>query len=222
MLLYSITDGQAPWPQIRDRALAAARAGVDFVQLRVKPASAGELFTWARELAEAFRALPSPRARLLINDRLDIALAAGADGVHLPAAGLDPARVRAALDGATGRGASRGASRFWIAASSHAAAEVVAAARAGADFAVLGPIFATPSKAAFGPPLGLAPLRAAVAGLAGIAPSFPVLALGGITAENAAQCLAAGAAGVAAIRLFHSDDPAALVAALRSQSAARR
>lgn len=174
--LYCISDGTG-WRGL-DRLLAAAAAGADAIQVREKQLSTPELLQFCRHLRATL-----PACKLLINRRLDIALAAGFDGVHCPAQGLPPLRLRAALPPG-----------FLIAQSCHSTEEVAVAR--GADFCVLGPIFATPSKAAFGPPLGLDPLRVAAA------LGRPVLALGGITAENAGACLAQGAAGIAAIRLF--------------------
>lgn len=166
--------------------------GVEALMLREKDLGDGALLALARR---ARRALPPP-AIVLVNGRLDVALAAGCDGVHLPASGLPVAALRAGL----GRAA-------LIGCSTHTADEIVAAARAGADYAVFGPVYPTPSKARYGPPTGLAGLRRAVAAarsVAGRAP-MPVVALGGVTAERLAEVIAAGAAGVAGIRLFQDD-----------------
>jgi len=124
---------------------------------------------------------------LLVNERADIARAAGADGVHLPARSLDAATVRATF------GAD-----FLIGVSTHSVAEVRAARTAEADFVVFGPVFQSPSKTIYGAPLGLGKLQAAAAECA----PFPVIALGGIDQSGAADCLRAGASGIAAIRLF--------------------
>ncbi|MGN6593329.1 MAG: thiamine phosphate synthase [Terriglobales bacterium] len=174
----------------------AARAGVGLLQVREKQLNTRELLAVCQALRGA---TVGTGARLLLNERWDIALEAGLEGVHLPAAAAAPARVR--------RQVPRG---FVIGVSCHAPAEVAAAE--GADFAVLGPIFATPSKAAYGPPLGLEALREAAR------QQLPILALGGVTADNAAACLAAGAAGVAGIRLF---EDAGAVAALRKGTGPR-
>lgn len=158
----------------------AARRGATLIQLREKDLPARELFA----LAQAAQArLAETGAKLLINDRLDIALAVGAGGVHLPAAGLPVAAVR--------RAAPAG---FLITRSCHSPAEAAAAARDGADFCLFAPIFPTPSKPG-AIPLGIEALRAAAA-------HARVLALGGVTEENIAACLAAGAAGMAGIRYF--------------------
>jgi thiamine-phosphate pyrophosphorylase len=158
--------------------LAAAR--VDGVQLREKDLDDRSLLDLARRARAAL-----PHARLLVNGRLDIALAAGADGVHLPADGLPVAPLRARFGPAV-----------LIGRSTHRLDEVADAHAAGADYVTFGPVFATPSKEAFGPPAGVAALsRAAAAGL-------PVYALGGVTLELLADVASTGAAGAAGIRLF--------------------
>ena len=122
-----------------------------------------------------------------MNDRVDIALAAGADGVHLTAQSL-PADVVRNICGP----------EFLIGTSTHSLAEARAAQTAGADFVVFGPIFDTESKRAFGEPQGLDKLREVTSELG----QFPVLAIGGITRENFAACVDAGASGIAGISLF--------------------
>ena len=143
---------------------------------------------------------------LLVNDRVDVALAVGADGVHLPADGLRVAEVR----------------RLWpaalVGASTHSEAELERAAEDGADFAVLGPVFDTPSKRAFGSPLGLEGFAARSRKIAARWPSLPVFALGGVDAARAPLLRAAGAAGVGCISaVLAADDPGA--AALRLYTA---
>ena len=125
----------------------------------------------------------------MVNDRVDVARAAGADGVHLTARSL-PAHVVRMTCGA----------EFLIGVSTHSVEEARAARVGGADFVVFGPIFSTESKLAFGPPQGLAAFRAITRELDG----FPVLAIGGITFDNIAACLSAGASGVAGITLFNN------------------
>jgi thiamine-phosphate pyrophosphorylase len=127
------------------------------------------------------------KTRLLVNDRLDIALAAGADGVQLTARSL-PADVVRKICGP----------EFLICVSTHSLAEAQTAQVAGADFVVFGPIFDTESKRAFGEPQGLDKLREVTNKLG----KFPVLAIGGITRENLAACVAAGASGIAGISMF--------------------
>jgi thiamine-phosphate pyrophosphorylase len=164
-------------------------AGLRAVQLREKDLPAGALFRLAGEL----RALTWRfGARLLVNDRLDVAVAVGADGLHLPADGLPPAAARRVL----------GHDRL-LGASVHAAAEASAAGREGADYVFFGPVYETPSKRAYGPPRGLDGLAEACA-----RSPVPVLAIGGVTAERVADVARAGAAGVAVIRpLLEAGDP---------------
>jgi thiamine-phosphate pyrophosphorylase len=135
-------------------------------------------------LSEARRAFPRP-GRLLVHRRVDLACLAGADGVHLPADGLAVAKIRAVAPAG-----------FLIGRSTHTAEEVASARDEGADYVVFGPVFDTPSKAGILPPRGLAEL-ARVAAL-----GIPVVAIGGIDEESAPRVLAAGAAGIAAIRAF--------------------
>lgn len=173
---------------------SALGGGVRAVQLRERDLGTRELV----ELASGLRDLTSRRgALLLINDRVDVALACGADGVHLPARSLSVRDARALLP--AGR---------LVGVSTHSVEEVRAAAEDGADFVVFGPIFDTPSKREFGAPLGLGALDEACS-----SGSMPVVAIGGIDAGNAAACRARGAAGVAVIR--------AVLAALDPQGAAR-
>jgi thiamine-phosphate pyrophosphorylase len=181
----------------------AAAAGVDWIQIREKDLE-------ARALAELVRlAVANTRetgTSILVNDRLDVALAAGAAGVHLRETSL-PVEAVAEWRRTAGR------REFRIGKSCHSAENACAAERAGADYIFFGPVFATPSKAAFGPPQGIDRLHE-VCRLVRI----PVLAIGGVTIENAASCLAAGAAGVSAIRLIQeSEDVAAVVARLRAK-----
>lgn len=125
--------------------------------------------------------------RLLVNDRADIARAAGADGVHLTTQSLEAKVVRRAFG-----------DDFLIGVSTHTLAEAQAARDGGADFAAFGPVFDTPSKRMYGPPVGLERLREAARALS----PFPLLALGGITRENAQDAMRAGASGIAAIRML--------------------
>ena len=163
---------------------AAAGAGVDFVQLREKLLRPRVLYELASRSAETVRGTGT---RLLVNDRADIARAAGADGVHLTTRSLDAPTVRRVFG-----------PDFLIGVSTHTLEEARAAADGGADLALFGPVFDTPSKRAYGPPAGLESLGVVARSLA----PFPVLALGGVTRDNCAQVLDAGARGVAAIRLF--------------------
>ena len=158
----------------------ALRGGLRAVQLREKDLAAAQLFEIAVELRQLTREYG---AKLLINDRIDVALAAGADGVHLGKAGLPVREARRIL----------GSERL-IGYSAHSADEALQAQRDGADFVTLGPVYHTPSKAQYGEPLGLSALSEAVRVVA-----IPVFALGGVKQASVAEVLSAGAHGVALI-----------------------
>ena len=192
--VYLVSDRRlAPdLPAAARAALAGLPPRTAAVQLREKDLPARDLLDLARALR---RVCAGAGQALLVNDRIDVALAAGADGVHLPAAGIPPAEARRLL----------GAERL-VGVSCHGAEEVARALREGADFATFGPVFETPSKRAWGPPLGLERLRQAAA------MGLPLVGLGGIDAARAAEVRAAGAAGVGVIRAWlETDDPAAAV-----------
>ena len=144
--------------------------------------------------AEGFAAHARMPTRILVNERLDVAWAASAGGVHLGESSLPVREVAESV--ARWKSAAR-REDFLVGTSCHSPEGAAAAARDGADYIFFGPVFATPSKARFGPPQGLAALAEICRKTA-----IPVIAIGGITAENAAACLGAGCAGVAAIRLF--------------------
>lgn len=169
----------------------AMRAGVDWIQIREKTISAQALL----RLVRAAVAQPERKTRILVNDRLDVAIAAGADGVHLGNSSLPVADVRDWL----GKEAARlhVAQDFLVGRSCHSLEEAQRAESEGASHLIFGPVFATPSKMQYGAPQGAERL-----GEVCRAVRVPVLAIGGVTVENAAQCLRAGAAGIAAIRLF--------------------
>jgi len=158
---------------------------VDFVQIREKDLDDRSLYDLS---VMAVRLAAGTPCRILVNGRADIAVAAGAHGVHLPAAGVPIERLRPWLP-----------RPFIVGASVHSLAEAQRARRKGADYVLLGHVFPTASKAGYGLPLGVEVLRR-VCHRAGI----PVLALGGITLQNRDSALDAGAAGVAAISLFQS------------------
>lgn len=133
--------------------------------------------------------------RILVNDRLDVALACGADGVHLSENGIPVAEACRLRDDFFAARHLR--ADFLIGVSCHSLGAALGAARAGADYIYFSPIFFTPSKANYGPPQGVERLARVCASV-----EIPVIAIGGITAKNAAECLQAGASGFAAIRLF--------------------
>jgi thiamine-phosphate pyrophosphorylase len=179
---------------------AAVDAEVPLFQIREKSVPARALFELTSRAAEIAR---GSKTRLLVNDRSDIARAAGADGVHLTTRSL-PADVVRNLYGP----------KFLIGVSTHSVREAAEAREKGADFVVFGPVFDTESKREFGEPQGLDKLREVISVLG----DFPVLAIGGITLANVAECFDAGASGVAAIRLFNdAERMAATVNAIRSR-----
>ena len=199
------------------------RAGVDMVQIREKDLPTRELTALVEEALSAAREAPSvartsrprwrghsfaplrtgsARASVLVNDRLDVALAAGAGGVHLGGQSMPVWAVRQAAP-----------HPFVVGVSCHSLGDAIAAESSGADYLLLGPIFETPSKLKYGPPLGLEELRKVTARV-----GIPVLALGGITVERVRLCLEAGAAGIAGIRIFQDcESIEALVRELRAQ-----
>jgi thiamine-phosphate diphosphorylase len=188
-VLCLVTDRQRlePAPSKEDALVglvgAAAHAGVDLIQVRERDLEGGPLTRLVRRCVEA---VAGTRARVLVNDRLDVALAAGAHGVHLPGHGVAAMRAR--------RVAPRG---FLIGRSIHHASEAArVAAEGGLDYLVFGAVFPTPSKT------GVAP--AGVEGLAAAAAAvhLPVLAIGGVTSDRAHEIAHAGAAGAAAIAMF--------------------
>lgn len=165
---------------------AAIAAGVDWVQIREKDLSAQELLGLARESVTA-----AGGARVIVNDRLDVALAAGAAGVHL---GRESLGAREVVSWCRGGHAP---AEFLVGVSCHSLAEAREAERAGAGYIFFGPVFDTPSKRGMGEPQGLARLGEICRVV-----KFPVLAIGGVSEENAGECIRAGAAGIAAIRMF--------------------
>ncbi len=173
MKRYCITDSA-------DVAARAALAGVEMIQIRAKDLSARRLTSLLRSV------LPVAQSSwILVNTRIDVALACGAHGVHLAAGSMPPHTIRPIAPAG-----------FLIGVSCHTIDELRAAECEGADFAVYGPVFPSPTKSAT--PIGLEAFREAAASV-----RLPVYALGGVTAENAPQCIAAGAAGIAGISLFN-------------------
>ena len=225
MLLYYITDrNQFPGTdaerqaRLLERIAEAAAAGVDCIQLREKDMAARPL---AHLAEEALRRITPHRTKLLINSRLDIALAVGAAGVHLTSSDLTSSQARVIVAKTDRRFQSRD---FLVGVSCHSVLEVRVAGDEGADFAVLAPIFEKVLAPTAMPPatrdagkgarlsgIGCEAIREAVRWT-----NLPILALGGVSLSNAATCLTAGAAGVAAIRLFQEGDLAETVRRLRA------
>ncbi len=218
-LLYYITDRTAfPGDEssrrrsLLKKIVEAARAGVDYIQLREKDLASRELESLAREavrvVREAGRLAAGNKKRgtaLLMNSRTDVALAVQAEGVHLRSDDISPQEVRQIWKcGGSARDP-------LIGVSSHSPAEVAQAAASGATFAVFAPVFEkkdTPTTH----PTGLAMLQQACQ------TEIPILALGGVTLSNARSCIEAGAAGIAAIRLFQESNIAEVVQHLRNRS----
>ena len=192
--LYLISDRTqcAPYT-LTDALVQASRSGVRGIQIREKDLPSGDLLSLVCEIRDA---LEPYHPALLVNDRADIARAAGAAGVHLPEAGLPPDAARRCLEAGS-----------LIGASTHSVDGAQTAEERGADFITFGPVFFTPSKAPYGEPLGLDALECVTRVL-----RIPVFAIGGITPDRARQCLDAGAHGVAVISaiLAASDIPAAV------------
>lgn len=186
-LFYYVTDrSQLHGYSLFDRIRRAVRLGIDFVQIREKDLGDRDLYELVRKAVEAVR---RSRCRILVNGRADIALAAGAHGVHLPATGLKIPDIKPWLP-----------KGFLVGVSTHSAREAMQAATAGADYVLLGPIYPTESKLRYGPPMGLARFRLACRSI-----PIPTFGLGGIRPEFVSQVLAAGASGVAGISLFQND-----------------
>jgi thiamine-phosphate pyrophosphorylase len=182
----------------------AVAAGVRAVQLREKDLPTRDLYHLAERLLATTRAAG---AALLINDRVDLAMAVSADGVHLTRRSLPPKESRELL----------GPERL-IGVSCHSLADVGEAVDGGADFVVLGPIFETPSKTGYGPPLTAALLRQARARAA-----LPILAIGGVKATQVPEVMAAGADGIAVISaVMAAPDPGKAAADLLAAIAAAR
>jgi thiamine-phosphate pyrophosphorylase len=164
---------------------AAVAGGVDWVQLREKDLSGRELLALARE------AVAGGGARVIVNDRLDVALAAGAAGVHLGRESLS------ARDVVRWCSSGNAPAEFLVGVSCHSLEEAREAESAGASYIFFGPVFDTPSKRGMGEPQGVGRLAEICGSVA-----IPVVAIGGVSELNAGHCIRAGAAGIAAIRMF--------------------
>lgn len=198
-ILYAITSGATKsnttsadddFIRILHLAEAAVAAQISLFQIREKMLSARGLFELVTRAVKITR---GSSMRVLVNDRFDIALAAGADGVHLTSTSL-PVRVVRSICGP----------EFLIGASTHSLETACDARDSGADFIVFGPVFETESKRGYGPPQGLSKLQQVASELQG----FPVVAIGGISLDNAESCFVAGASGIAGISLFDAFNPA--------------
>ena len=168
------------------------------MQIREKDLTARELLDLTRAAIaisrEELRGVHGA-TRILVNDRLDVALAAGAAGVHL---GRNSVPARAAINWLR---AGNAPPNFLVGTSCHSIEEVREAEDAGASYAFFGPVFDTPSKRSFGPPQGMARLAEACRSV-----RIPVIAIGGVNEENSVECFRAGAAGIAAIRMFQREE----------------
>lgn len=171
---------------VLEQAVAAASSGIDMIQLREKNLSARNVFELTSEVVAA---VEGSGCRVIVNDRADIAVAAGAHGVHLTSVSLNAETVREAFGDA-----------LIIGVSAHGLDEIAAASLGRADYVTFSPVFETASKLRYGPPQGLGKLEEAVR----VAGRMPVIALGGVDSANAGSCRDAGARGVAAIGLFRS------------------
>jgi thiamine-phosphate pyrophosphorylase len=190
---YLITSGQTTaattssskdFQSILQLIETAVAAKIDLIQVREKDLTTKVLYELVASAAEITR---GSATKLLVNERADVAASAGADGVHLTTQSLPASVVRKCFG-----------DDFLIGGSTHSLAEARGAREARADFVVFGPVFPTPSKEKYGPPVGVEQLKHLCAELNG----FPVLALGGVGEDNFVECLRAGARGVAAIRMF--------------------
>jgi thiamine-phosphate pyrophosphorylase len=202
-----LLDESAPLDALLHRIENAAAANVDWIQIREKDLSARELVDFTRRAVNAVhRKAAENKAQppqIIVNDRIDAALAAGAAGVHLSAAASIPA-----ASAVKWLRAGNGPQDFIVGVSCHSHSEAAAAEKARASYIFFGPVYETPSKASFGKPLGIEELAAVCRAV-----HIRVLAIGGVTEANAPACVGAGASGIAAIRMFQqSPDPAILTA----------
>ncbi len=192
MKRFAITNGSlrsggdgSDLERLAARCAELGRDGVNFLLIREKQLAERELYLATRRI---LKALDDSRTVVFVAGRPQVALAANADGVHV---GSDYAAVREA---------KRVFLESWVSASCHRVADVIAAREAGADVCLFGPVFGkTVDGVQVAPPIGLEALRAACAAAG---KDLPVFALGGVNESNAAACVAAGASGVAGIRMF--------------------
>jgi thiamine-phosphate pyrophosphorylase len=225
VLLYYITDRAAfsgdelaRRHTLLAKITEAARTGVDYIQLREKDLTARDLELLAGAAFSAIRDAQlnvplrtenrQPRTALLINSHVDVALATAADGVHLPASSVSPVEVRRIWDSSSRHAATPDTPGAVISVACHESTDLRGAETAGADLALFAPVFEK-KDAPNTHPAGLDALRRACQD------RIPVFALGGVTLENAAACLKAGASGIAGIRLFQDHDIGEVVRRLR-------
>lgn len=198
-------------------------AGIDWIQIREKDLSGKDCTSLVEEAIRSCDSAGAPPsgykgglfrrgsasvkpAKIIVNDRLDVALATGAAGVHLGEESLPVSAVTKLV-----KARFPAEPQFLIGVSCHSVSAARLAEQQGAHYIFFGPVFATPSKISFGPPQGLTAFEQVSRSL-----TIPVLAIGGVTQENAPSCVDAGASGIAAIRLFQdAADPASLIASLR-------
>ena len=206
------TASAPPNKALLDTIRAAAAARVDWVQIREKGLATRELFELVREAVAVALAPVAPGStrphliKVIVNDRLDVALAAGAAGVHL---GHASAPVREVVRWCR---AGNAPPDFLVGVSCHSLEGAQDAESAGASYTYFGPIYETPSKIPFGKPHGVDELAQVAKAV-----SIPVIAIGGINASNAAECIRAGAAGIAAIRMIQdAADSTALKTAIEA------
>lgn len=190
---------------------SAANAGVDWIQIREKDLLGKDYISLTRGALQQTARSPVSKSRptrILINDRLDVALAENAGGVHLGENSLPLAETKWLVT------AQAGTRDFLVGVSCHSLEAAQSAAAGGADYLFFGPVFGTPSKASYGPPQGLERLAEVCRAL-----PIPVLAIGGITRANASSCLSSGSSGIAAIRLFQDTaDISSVVRSLKSRT----
>lgn len=200
MQLYAITNSADLAASLKDRiealrrlAFSWANGGIEYLQIREKDLTAGELESLSSALV---REVKGSRMKVLVNGRADIAMAAGAHGVHLPGGQpLSPAEVRQLF-------ASRGQAECLISVAAHSISEARVAKQSGADLLLFAPVFEKRIPGGRIPGQGLEELSEVCRS---VSPT-PVFALGGVNKENAGQCIAAGAQGIAAIRLFLTEE----------------
>lgn len=216
MLLYYITDGRQLGSERRllEKIAEAANAGVDYIQLRERHLSARELESLGQDAVQIVREAGSA-TKILLNSRIDVALAVNADGVHLRSDDISASEARSIW------AKSAGGTNCVIAVSCHKSEEIFSAEAHGADFVVFGPVFG--KAATHAPAVGIEALREVISRggpidvkvEAGQTLRMPIFALGGVSLEHADECRAAGAAGVAAIRMFQENDIADVIRKLK-------